>query len=325
MSRTVEIAGGGPAGASAAISVIRCGSHAVVHEKSRLPRHKVCGEFLSPEILPLLDGLGAAPAFYAAGPARIRRMVIASGRASKSASLAEPAFGLSRWSFDELLFRHALDLGAVHVRDALAEPRPGVVWAAGRRAAQRRGERLFGFKAHYTGPFDDAVELYFWRGCYAGVNTVEGGVTNVCGLGPETVLSRVGFDIDALLDEHAPLRERLGPLRRSFDWLHTGPLVFANSFAERPVFYPAGDALSFVDPFTGSGLLAAVLTGSQAGECAARGVPPDAHVRQCRQALGRAFRFSAGLRNLAGTAIAEVLLPAVPASMLYRLTRPRVA
>jgi hypothetical protein len=196
-----------------------------------------------------------------------------------------------------------------------------LVWAAGRRAAQPRGTRLFGFKAHYTGPTDDAVELYFFRGCYVGINTVENGTTNVCGLAPE----RIGFDVEALLDSCPPLRERLQPLRRSFDWLRTGPLVFANRLNSPQPYYAAGDALSFVDPFTGSGQLTAVLTGMLAGECAARGLAPDVYLRRCRSALAPAFRWSSALRSLAGSAIAELLLPAVPAAVLYRLTRPHTA
>jgi menaquinone-9 beta-reductase len=319
--RTVEIVGGGPAGASAALSAIADGAHAVIHERSRLPRHKVCGEFLSPEILPLLETLGVASGFLQARPAHIRRMVLVTGRRTKSAPLPESAFGLSRWAFDNLLFQHAITAGARHQRVHVSEPSLGTIWATGRGSAQPRGARLFGFKAHYTGPTDDAVELYFWKGCYVGINTVENGVTNVCGLGPESV----GFDIDALVASYAPLRERLSPLRRSFDWLHTGPLVFSNELTSKPSHYPAGDALSFVDPFTGSGQLAAVLTGALAGECAARSIEPDIYVARCRSALSPAFRWSSALRRLAGTSFAEVLLPAIPASVLYRLTRPHVA
>jgi menaquinone-9 beta-reductase len=319
--RTVEIVGGGPAGASAAISAIAHGARTVIHERSRLPRHKVCGEFLSPEILPLLDRLGVASAFLSAGPARIRRMLLVSGRSEKSALLPEPALGLSRWAFDNILFEQAVAVGAAHRRVHVSAPSAGTIWATGRSAAQPRGARLFGFKAHYTGPTDDAVELYFWKGCYVGINTVENGVTNVCGLGPETV----GFDIDTLIHSHAPLRERLRPLSRSFDWLHTGPLVFSNALTSKPSYYPAGDALSFVDPFTGSGQLAAVLTGLLAGQSAAGGIQPDLYLSECRSGLAAAFRWSSALRKLAGTRIGEVLLASVPASLLYRMTRPRSA
>jgi flavin-dependent dehydrogenase len=321
----VEVVGGGPAGASAALSALAHSADPVIYEKSRLRRHKVCGEFLSPELERVLERLGVGSSFMAAGPAKIRRFLLVSGRASKLARLPEAAFGLSRRAFDDLLLRHAVAAGARVEHRQIAAPAAGAIWAAGRRASQPRGSRLFGFKAHFTGPADDAVELYFWRGCYVGLNTVEGGVTNVCGLAPESALTALGFDIDALVDGYAPLRERLTPLERSFDWMHTGPLVFGNRLASVPTFYPAGDALSFVDPFTGSGLLAAVLTGSLAGECAARGVGVEAYMARCEAALGRAFRFSSGLRRLAGTALAEALLPAVPASLLYRLTRPHVA
>ncbi|HET8549208.1 MAG TPA: NAD(P)-binding protein [Bryobacteraceae bacterium] len=318
MTRSVEIVGGGPAGASAAISALQHGARVTIYEKSRLPRHKVCGEFVSPEIVPLLDRLGVS--WDEAVPARIRRIVIAGGSALKCARLPEAAFGLSRWAFDDLLFRCALRLGAVHERQHISEPRAGSVWAAGRHAAQPRGARLFGFKAHFTGPTDDAVELYFFRGCYVGISTVENGITNVCGLGPEGA----GFDTDALVASYAPLRERLRPLRRSFDWLHTGPLVFANRLTSPVPFYAAGDALSFVDPFTGSGQLAAVLTGMLAGECAALDLDTKAYLRRCRAALAPAFRWSSALRKLAGLAFADVLLTAVPARVLYHLTRPHV-
>ena len=57
------------------------------HQKSRLPRHKVCGEFLSPEAVTLLDRLGVSGAFFDAHPARIRRMAFFAGQRSQSAVL----------------------------------------------------------------------------------------------------------------------------------------------------------------------------------------------------------------------------------------------
>jgi len=45
------VIGGGPAGASAAITAARAGVQVLLLEKDNFPRHKVCGEFVSGESL----------------------------------------------------------------------------------------------------------------------------------------------------------------------------------------------------------------------------------------------------------------------------------
>src|SRR5512138_3825836 len=106
--RRVEIVGAGPAGASAAIAARNHGAAVELYDHSRFPRHKVCGEFLSPEILPLLENLNASTQFQAEAPARITRMSIHLGRASKISRLPEPGYGLSRYALDRLLFEQAI-------------------------------------------------------------------------------------------------------------------------------------------------------------------------------------------------------------------------
>ena len=86
------------------------------------------------------------------------------------------------------------------------------------------------------------------------------------------------FDID---NQTGPL----GPLERAMEWLITGPLVFHDEMRIRSHVYLAGDALGFVDPFTGSGMLAALLTGRLAGEAAARGSSVEEHQAGCRRLL----------------------------------------
>ena len=43
----LAIIGGGPAGCSAAIIAARNGARVLLLERTRFPRHKVCGEFVS--------------------------------------------------------------------------------------------------------------------------------------------------------------------------------------------------------------------------------------------------------------------------------------
>ena len=51
------IVGAGPAGSACAITAARSGAKVLLLEKDRFPRHKVCGEFVSPESLRLLEWL----------------------------------------------------------------------------------------------------------------------------------------------------------------------------------------------------------------------------------------------------------------------------
>lgn len=316
----ISILGAGPAGSAAAIAALRAGASCQVIEKSKFPRHKVCGEFFSPEIQAELESLGVWDWFAEARPARIARMRLCFGRREKIARLPEAAWGLSRFAFDRLMIERARDSGARVVRESSMEAQ---VVACGRKLDESpRGRRLFGFKAHFEGPADDAVELFFFDGCYVGVAAIEDGRTNVCGLGPENVLRAVGFDFDAVVNQSAALKERLRPLTRSIKWLSTGPLKYAQAF-DRSDRYLAGDALSFVDPFTGSGLLAAVKTGRLAGTAAANGLEVSEHVARCRVALRKPFEVSGVFRSVIAGGWAEWLIGLVPGRVLFGLTRPR--
>jgi hypothetical protein len=250
------------------------------------------------------------------------------GAKAKVSRLPEPAFGLSRLEYDHLLLNSARAAGAELVTVTEGEPAK-LIQASGRRAenAGVHGKRIFGFKAHFTGPAADAVELYFFRGCYVGINCVEGGLTNVCGLGPEHVIRQFNFEIDELVQSCPALTARLAPLSRSMKWLNIGPLIFQNRFGQesKPGVYLAGDALSFVDPFTGSGLLSAAITGELAGTHAAQGLSSTAYLNACRKALSKPFGMSTVFRAIARTSFAEHLAGFVPGEWLYRLTRPRVA
>jgi hypothetical protein len=293
-----------------------------VIEKSRLPRHKVCGEFFSPEIGPELEQLGAWDAFLAAGPARVRRTVLHFGPREKAARLAEPAFGLSRYTFDKLMLDQARGAGA-DLASERGDETPLIVATGRPSAPSPRGRRLFGFKAHFEGPVDDAVELFFFERCYVGVSSIEAGKTNVCGLAPESFLSRFGFEYDAIVLQCPALLDRLKPLQRVTEWFSTGPLQYGQWFDPRGTEYPAGDALSFVDPFTGSGLLAAVRSGSMAGKAAALGQPVPEYLRACRASLHQPFQFAELLRRALQGGWAERLAPLAPSRLLFALTRPK--
>jgi menaquinone-9 beta-reductase len=326
MQPQIQIVGAGPAGASAAIAALSDGAAVHLFERSAGPRHKVCGEFIPPEACAVLENLGVWSDVLDRRPARLRRCILRFGSRSKQWTFAEPAISLSRFELDRLLLNRAIQLGAEVTRGAaISEPTgPGpVVIAHGRYSAAPRSGRLFGFKAHFDGPVDDAVELYFTQSGYFGVSSIEDNHTNVCGLAPEDTLRRYGFDIDAYVQSHPPLADRLRPLSRRMSWLRVGPLIFSPiALPDSSVThtYPAGDALAFVDPFTGSGILNALLTGRSAGLSAARGVPAGAYARNCRTMLDRPFAVSTLFRLLLRARLSHLAM-FVPGSWLYRLTR----
>lgn len=114
------IIGGGPAGSSAAISLSLRGARVLVLEEKRMPRGKLCGEFITPECFPSLERLGVMDRMLAAGAKRVSRvsLVVASGKSvqthiSKMSDDASWAMSLSRARFDEILLDRAREAGAV--------------------------------------------------------------------------------------------------------------------------------------------------------------------------------------------------------------------
>src|SRR5882672_12849288 len=120
----VIIAGGGPAGASAAIHLAQGGARVLLAEQKKFPRAKLCGEFISPECTPHFERLGVAGQMFAAGPAKLTETVFYS-RQGTSVSVPSAwfgaggvALGLSRAEMDERLLRRATAAGAEVIEDA---------------------------------------------------------------------------------------------------------------------------------------------------------------------------------------------------------------
>jgi len=323
MPEEIQIAGAGPAGTAAAIAALSEGAAVHIYERSRNAKHKVCGEFISHEAFRVLERLGVARAFLELKPTVIRRCALHLGARVKEWTLDESAFGLRRLVLERLLLDHAAASGARVSRGTAFQPSDGgdrVVVASGRRGSAARGGRLFGFKAHFSGPVSDSVDLFFTRFGYVGTSPVENGETNVCGLAPEEELRRHGFDVDSLLAGEHELAAHLRPLARRMEWLTTGPLAFSRLPKGEPRVYLAGDGLGFIDPFTGSGILNALLTGRLAGIAAATGKSAAEHLRTCARLLDGPFATSAAFRALLRTRVRELAV-LIPGTWLYKVTR----
>ncbi|HEY7545454.1 MAG TPA: tryptophan 7-halogenase [Blastocatellia bacterium] len=120
MDADVIIIGAGPAGSSAATRLARSSFRVLLVEEKHMPRHKVCGEFITPEALPTLERLGVADAIHQAGAQQITRLCLAASNGTKvETSIAEMSHGaesalsLSRARLDQLLFENAKGAGAI--------------------------------------------------------------------------------------------------------------------------------------------------------------------------------------------------------------------
>lgn len=112
----VLVVGGGPAGAAVAAHLAQTGHHVTVVEKRATPRHKVCGDALTPRALFELDLLAVDPMELGAHETLGVRMVHGTRAIetpwSDGTRYPERGATLQRHVLDEALRGHAADVGA---------------------------------------------------------------------------------------------------------------------------------------------------------------------------------------------------------------------
>ncbi len=113
----ILIAGAGPAGTSAAIRLAQKGFSVILVEREKFPRHKLCGEFISPECFRHFKELGLWNEMLSFGGDRIAETIFYApgGKSvnvpSKWFQADERALGLSRAEMDFRLLQKARALG----------------------------------------------------------------------------------------------------------------------------------------------------------------------------------------------------------------------
>jgi len=298
MAYDVLVIGGGLAGCSAALQLARAGHEVLLAEQSTYPRHKLCGEFLSPEAQSSFQRLGVLEDVWAAGAETIDRTCLtAPGGPSTTHALPESALGLSRHRLDRLLFRRACRAGAdgrpsTRVSNIRGDLRSGfaaevgtetvparlVLGAYGRRSRlDRTLERPFldentsfvAFKAHYAGPAASdvahTIELHSAPGAYCGLSPVEENRVNACWIGRTDALKDAGGTPEAMLDavlrQNPALNDRLDGLYRvseRFEAVSQVPLMPKTRFAGDVCMI--GDAAGMIAPLCGDGMAMALRT-----------------------------------------------------------------
>lgn len=297
----VAVIGGSLAGSAAAAALARGGARVVVLERARFPRPKLCGEFLSHEALPLLDGLGVRAGLVAAGAEAIGRFALwrPDGRRVE-APLPAPVLSVSRELLDTAVARAAEALGAsyrfgatvtsiegdlgsgFHVSGTGAAVQARVVVGAWGRYSPLDGKLRrpffgtpaahFGFRKHLTGDterFRGRIHLHLFDGGYLGLARVEGGVLNMAALARPDVATAAHHDLDELL---ARLCAGSDALRADLAGVTPapGPVLLSEPVHLGPReavvgdVLLAGDAAGVLDPWTGTGMATALATGDAA-------------------------------------------------------------
>lgn len=120
------VIGGGPAGSSAAISLVNRGARVLLLEATSMPRGKLCGEFITPESFPTLERLGVMQRMLSDGAHKITRAILVASNGnsvqthlSRISANAPWAMSLSRSRFDQNLFDRAREAG-VECREGVA-------------------------------------------------------------------------------------------------------------------------------------------------------------------------------------------------------------
>jgi len=111
----IVIVGAGPAGASLAIRLAKSGFEVILIEREKFPRHKLCGEFVSPECLAHFNDLGVLGEMLAASGERITETVFYAPNGRNVSVPSEwfggGALGISRAEMDFRLLEKAKSVG----------------------------------------------------------------------------------------------------------------------------------------------------------------------------------------------------------------------
>lgn len=286
----VLIIGGGLAGLVNSILLSRAGIEVLLVEKRSYPFHKVCGEYVSNEVVNFLRSISAYPDILE--PATINRLMISSiSGLGGEIELGLGGFGVSRFAFDNFLYQRALKEGAqirlntrvinieTGTEGALIQTDKGeqfeaklVIGAHGKRSRvdhalgrdfTRQRAPFIGVKYHIrTDLPSNQIALHNFPGGYCGVCKVEKDIYNVCYLSSRDNLKK--YKNVKIMEEQIVYRNPL--LKELFlnsDFLFDKPEVINEvSFAPKaPVengIFMTGDAAGLITPLCGNGMAMAI-------------------------------------------------------------------
>ncbi|GAB7255691.1 NAD(P)/FAD-dependent oxidoreductase [Polaribacter sp. OB-PA-B3] len=203
----IVIIGGGLAGLCNAINLSKFGKKVLLIEKNEYPKHKVCGEYISNEVLPYLEYLDINPFNF--GAVKIEEFQLSTTKNKLiTAKLPLGGFGISRYKLDFILSEKAKENGVIILQDSVLnvdfkedffniETKENksfyskiCIGAFGKRSVLdvklerdfiKKKSPYLGVKIHVKGTFqENLVALHNFKGGYCGVSKVENNAINLC-------------------------------------------------------------------------------------------------------------------------------------------------
>jgi len=292
----VIIIGGGLAGLTGAIHLSKKGLKVTLIEKSEYPRHKVCGEYISNEILPYLLWLDID--VLQLDPEKIStfEFTTQNGKIAR-AKLPLGGFSISRYMLDHVLYQKALSNGCTilketvtdisFVNDEFSVTTPNqillaklVLGAFGKRSNIdqflardfiTKKSPWLAVKAHYSGNTpDDVVALHNFSGGYCGVSKVENDIINICYLADYATFKKYK-NIEEYQKNVLYKNKQLKSVFENCDLLFDKPLTISQiSFDKKqPVenhILMIGDSAGLIHPMCGNGMAMAIHSAKIASE-----------------------------------------------------------
>ena len=338
MSYDVIIVGGGLAGLVSALHLSQKGMQVLLIEKNKYPKHKVCGEYISNEVLPYLVSIGFDP--FEFGAKNITDFTLSTpGSRSISTKLPLGGFSISRYCIDWELSKKAVEKGAT-IRQATVTDiqfkeeqfsvftnqqeifrADFVIGSFGKRsnldvkmdrAFMKKVSPFLGVKAHYEGDFpENAVGLHNFPGGYCGISKVENNHINICYLADFKSFKKYK-NIQAFQEAVVCRNKFLKEAFKSYTLVFERPLTISQiSFsAKDPVenhVLMVGDAAGMIHPLAGNGMGMAISAGRmvsqlildyQAGKISSR--------KELETRYARTWQKSFGLRLKSGHIISRL-------------------
>ncbi len=284
------IIGGGLAGLTSAIHLARAGCSVLVIEKKQYPFNKVCGEYISNEVLPYWRQLGIDPINLGAKSLTKFWLTTPNGQSYRT-PLPLGGFSIKRFTIDQHLYTIARQQGVEfllgekvfevkeqndHFEVLCTKEKTFsarlVIGSYGKRSNldQSLNRPFFqiksdfiGVKNYYRGSFpDDVVSLHLFEGGYCGLSQVEDGTVNLAYLSTAGGLKKYG-SIEKL--EEKALKSN--PVLQKF-LVNSTPVLEKNlaisniSFKRKSLIHDhvlmTGDSAGMIPPLCGNGMAMAI-------------------------------------------------------------------
>jgi len=284
----VLIIGGGLAGLTCALHLGKARVSVLLIEKYKYPHHKVCGEYVSNEVLSYLQELDVDP--FEVGATAISKFQISDqkGRLIET-KLPLGGFGISRYAFDELLYEQVKEnativfntITEINFSEELFSVKTStndsyeakfVVGAFGKRSnldkslnrkfAEQKSPWL-AVKAHYEYDMpNNLVALHNFEGGYCGLSKTESGAVNACYLTTYSSFKKIG-DIVKFEKEVLSKNPYLNSFFNEATPLFKSPLTISQiSFDKKsPIenhIFMIGDSAGLIHPLCGNGMAMAI-------------------------------------------------------------------